>query len=254
MQKARNTVSLRNHLRLWLAPFTVGGQQVWVGQISRDIGIKLTTQVWYLTTHRVSPAVDQDRFYLLQDLIMSGAVSALRLCAGRGCIVHARSARQSRWRPVSDRWPSARSVPRHAATGLRSNRVSRLGASSPVERPRLARLQPMSELGQKAKYSRRAHVFRVAPHSGHWVGHVARCSVATCKGRKIRNCILLAIGGSRTQIWDINGRWSVGSFPPKARALHRTASRSLSSLRPSIAPLPDCSDQAPPVPDLPPGP
>ena len=48
---------------------------MWVGQISRDIGIKLTTQSWYLTTHRISPEVDQDRFYLLQDLIMSGAVS-----------------------------------------------------------------------------------------------------------------------------------------------------------------------------------
>jgi hypothetical protein len=84
LQKARNTVSLRNHLRLWLAPFTVGGQQVWVGQISRDIGIKLTTQVWYLTTHRVSPAVDQDRFYLLQDLIMSGAVSRFGFVQGVG--------------------------------------------------------------------------------------------------------------------------------------------------------------------------
>ena len=84
LQKARNTVSLRNHLRLWLAPFTVGGQQVWVGQISRDIGIKLTTQVWYLTTHRISPAVDQDRFYLLQDLIMSGAVSRFGFVQGVG--------------------------------------------------------------------------------------------------------------------------------------------------------------------------
>jgi LssY C-terminus len=84
LQKARNTVSLRNHLRLWLAPFTVGGQQVWVGQISRDIGIKLTTQVWYLTTHRISPAVDQDRFYLLQDLIMSGAVSRFGFVEGVG--------------------------------------------------------------------------------------------------------------------------------------------------------------------------
>ena len=74
LQKARNTVSLRNHLRLWLAPFTVDGQQVWVGQISRDIGIKLTTTVWYLTTHRISPAVDEERSYLLQDLIMTGAV------------------------------------------------------------------------------------------------------------------------------------------------------------------------------------
>ena len=84
LQKARNTVSLRNHLRLWLAPFTLGGQQVWVGQISRDIGIKLTTQVWYLTTHKISPAVDQDRFYLLQDLIMSGAVSRFGYVQGVG--------------------------------------------------------------------------------------------------------------------------------------------------------------------------
>jgi hypothetical protein len=84
LQKARNTVSLRNHLRLWLAPFTVGGLQVWVGQISRDIGIKLTTQVWYLTTHRISSAVDQDRFYLLQDLIMSGAVSRFGFAQGVG--------------------------------------------------------------------------------------------------------------------------------------------------------------------------
>ncbi|MGC1682401.1 MAG: LssY C-terminal domain-containing protein, partial [Pseudolabrys sp.] len=84
LQKARDTVSLRNHLRLWLAPFTIDGQRVWVGQISRDIGIKLTTQSWYLTTHRISPEVDQDRFYLLQDLIMSGAVSRLGFVRGVG--------------------------------------------------------------------------------------------------------------------------------------------------------------------------
>lgn len=84
LQKARNTVSLRNHLRLWLAPYTVGGLQVWVGQISRDIGIKLTTQSWYLTTHRISPAMDQDRFYLLQDLTMSGAVSRFGFVPGVG--------------------------------------------------------------------------------------------------------------------------------------------------------------------------
>lgn len=84
LQKARDTVSLRNHLRLWLAPFTVEGEQVWIGQISRDIGIKLTTQVWYLTTHRISPAVDQDRFYVLQDLTLSGAVSRFGFVQGVG--------------------------------------------------------------------------------------------------------------------------------------------------------------------------
>ena len=84
LQKARNNISLRNHPRLWLAPFTIDGLQVWIGQISRDIGIKLTTQVWYLTTHRISPDVDQDRFYLLQDLVMSGAVSRFGYVQGVG--------------------------------------------------------------------------------------------------------------------------------------------------------------------------
>ena len=84
LQKARDTVSLRNHLRLWLAPFTIDGLQVWVGQISRDIGIKLTTQSWYLTTHRISPEVDQDRFYLMQDLFLSGAVSRFGFVRGVG--------------------------------------------------------------------------------------------------------------------------------------------------------------------------
>src|SRR6478735_5795805 len=82
LQKARDTVSQRNHLRLWLAPFTIDGLQVWVGQISRDIGIKLTTQSWYLTTHVISPEVDQDRFYLMQDLILSGAVSRFGFVRG----------------------------------------------------------------------------------------------------------------------------------------------------------------------------
>jgi len=84
LQKARNKISLRNHLRLWQAPFTIDGEQVWVGQISRDIGIKLTTQSWYLTTHRISPEVDQDRYYLLQDLTMTGAVSRFGFARGVG--------------------------------------------------------------------------------------------------------------------------------------------------------------------------
>ena len=82
LQKARDNISQRNHLRLWLAPFTIDGLQVWVGQISRDIGIKLTTQSWYLTTHVISPDVDQDRFYLMQDLFLSGAVSRFGFVRG----------------------------------------------------------------------------------------------------------------------------------------------------------------------------
>ncbi len=84
LQKARSSVSRRNHLRLWLAPFTVDHHQVWIGQISRDIGIKLTTKSWYLTTHRISPYVDQDRDYLLQDLVLSGRVEKVGFVSGVG--------------------------------------------------------------------------------------------------------------------------------------------------------------------------
>jgi hypothetical protein len=89
LQKARSSVSRRNHLRLWLAPFTIERHAVWIGQISRDIGIKLTTKSWYLTTHRISPYVDQDRDYLLQDLVLSGRVERIGFVAGVGASAEA---------------------------------------------------------------------------------------------------------------------------------------------------------------------
>jgi hypothetical protein len=84
LQKARNDISLRNHLRVWRAPFKIEGQDVWIGQISRDIGSKLTTQSWSFTTHRISPEVDQDRYYLLQDLLMTGEVYRFGFANGVG--------------------------------------------------------------------------------------------------------------------------------------------------------------------------
>jgi LssY-like putative type I secretion system component LssY len=84
LQKARSTVSQRNHLRLWLAPFTLEGQNVWIGQISRDVGVKLTTKSWSLTTHRISAHVDQERDYLLQDLLLTGLVERFGYVKGVG--------------------------------------------------------------------------------------------------------------------------------------------------------------------------
>jgi len=55
-----------------------------VGQISRDIGTKLTTQSWSFTTHRISPEVDQDRYYLLQDLLLSGEAYRFGFARGVG--------------------------------------------------------------------------------------------------------------------------------------------------------------------------
>jgi hypothetical protein len=84
LQKARRTISERNHLRLWLTPYTLEGRHVWVGQISRDVGVRFTTTSWHLTTHTIAPDVDEDRGYLLQDLLRAEGVARFGFVAGVG--------------------------------------------------------------------------------------------------------------------------------------------------------------------------
>lgn len=83
-QKARAVVAERNHMRLWLAPVSLHGTPVWLAQISRDIGIKLTGRAWPPTTHVIDPDLDSTRFYLLQDLLYGGNVKRLAYAAGSG--------------------------------------------------------------------------------------------------------------------------------------------------------------------------
>ncbi len=66
LQRARSSIHERNHLRLWLTPLRFEGQPVWVGQISRDIGVRFTTRT--ITTHKIDPDVDETREFLLEDL------------------------------------------------------------------------------------------------------------------------------------------------------------------------------------------
>src|SRR5262249_47821705 len=84
LQKARSTINERVHARLWLAPFTFYGRRVWIGQVSRDIGVRFTDQTWNLTTHKIGPDVDFDRGYLVQDLMMSGFVELYGYVNGVG--------------------------------------------------------------------------------------------------------------------------------------------------------------------------
>ena len=66
LQKARDNIHQRNHLRLWLSPMRYHGKQVWVGQISRDIGSRLTIHSPTLTTHKIDPDVDEARSALVR--------------------------------------------------------------------------------------------------------------------------------------------------------------------------------------------
>jgi hypothetical protein len=84
LQKARQSVDERNHLRLWLSPMRYQGMPVYIGQISRDIGVKLTTKSPTWTTHEIDPDVDEARDYLIQDLLESQKVAKLGLVEGVG--------------------------------------------------------------------------------------------------------------------------------------------------------------------------
>ena len=84
LQKARDNIHQRNHLRLWLSPMRYHGKPVWVGQISRDIGSRLTIHSPYLTTHKIDPDVDEARAALTEDLAYSQNLAALGLVSGVG--------------------------------------------------------------------------------------------------------------------------------------------------------------------------
>jgi len=82
LQKARGTVDERNHLRLWLAPVVVEGMNVWVGQISRDIGIKFSSKTF--VTHKIDPVVDEARLYITLDLAASQSLRSIGYVKGVG--------------------------------------------------------------------------------------------------------------------------------------------------------------------------
>ncbi len=82
LQRARLSLNQRLHLRLWSTNVRMGGQPVWIGQVSRDIGVRLTLKTWNLTTHQIDPDVDEARNYVLDNLLLSGHVARLGFVSG----------------------------------------------------------------------------------------------------------------------------------------------------------------------------
>jgi hypothetical protein len=82
LQKARESIDERNHLRLWLTPMRYEGEPVWIGQISRDIGVRFTKKT--ITTHKIDPDVDDTREYLVEDLAYAQSLAGLGYVRGVG--------------------------------------------------------------------------------------------------------------------------------------------------------------------------
>ena len=84
LQKARDNIHQRNHLRLWRSAMLYHGKPVWVGQISRDIGSRLTIHSSTFTTHKIDPDVDEAARALMEDLVYSQGLRAIGLVKGVG--------------------------------------------------------------------------------------------------------------------------------------------------------------------------
>ncbi len=82
LQKTRETARERNHLRIWLTPLRFQGQPVWIGQISRDIGLSYSLRSFL--GHVVDPDVDEARDYLVHDLFQTQGMSRFGWVAGVG--------------------------------------------------------------------------------------------------------------------------------------------------------------------------
>ena len=81
-QRARDNIHERNHLRLWMSPNLYEGKPVWLGQISRDIGVRFTRKT--ITTHKIDPDVDETREFLLENLVYSQALEKFAYLGGVG--------------------------------------------------------------------------------------------------------------------------------------------------------------------------
>ena len=84
MQKPRKTIDARNHLRLWMTSMMYKGAPVWVGQISRDVGVRMTFKTWPPFTHKISPTVDEAREYLVENMVISNTLAEFGFVGGVG--------------------------------------------------------------------------------------------------------------------------------------------------------------------------
>jgi len=83
-QKPRHDIHERNHLRLWFTPLRYQGRPVFVGQVSRDIGVRFTLKARPPVTHKIDPDVDEARHALVEDLLFSQTVARVGWVKGVG--------------------------------------------------------------------------------------------------------------------------------------------------------------------------
>jgi len=77
---SRESISLRNHMRLWRTRYNYRGKDIYLGQISRDVGVKFNLRT--ITTHAIDPDIDYTRNSLMGDLAYSQALVKIGFVKG----------------------------------------------------------------------------------------------------------------------------------------------------------------------------
>ena len=80
LQKSRrrdkDTLRQRNEMRMWLAPITFNGENVWLGSTTRDIGTDVDKFKDFLTK-KIDPDLNETRAFLAEDMIVSQSVNKI---------------------------------------------------------------------------------------------------------------------------------------------------------------------------------
>ena len=71
-----SVVAQRHHLRLWKAPFTAGGQELWVGAATHDVGFDRDQRNGKVT-HKIDPNIDEERDFVSRSLDETGLIAKL---------------------------------------------------------------------------------------------------------------------------------------------------------------------------------
>ena len=81
----------RHHLRIWQTDKTVGGQPLWVGSCTHDIGFEKDQRNGNIT-HKIDPKIDGERDYLLQSFDATGGFSTAAYVTPADPLLTARTA------------------------------------------------------------------------------------------------------------------------------------------------------------------
>ena len=84
-------VASRHHFRLWKAPFTAGGQEVWIGAGTHDVGFDKDQRNGKLT-HRIDADTDKEREFIGESLKASGEVANTYYLTHRNPVTKTRTA------------------------------------------------------------------------------------------------------------------------------------------------------------------